>query len=39
MISAGAPLPKEARSPTTEVGNSCNEVAFNAKNIHEAYSA
>lgn len=38
-ISAGAPLPKEARRPTTEVGSSCNEVAFNAKNIHEAYSA
>ena len=38
-MSAGAPLPSEARRPTTEVGNSCNEVAFKAKNMHEAYSA
>ena len=39
IISAGAPLPKDARSPTTDVGNSCKEVAFSAKNIQEAYSA
>ncbi len=39
MMSVGAPLPKAARTPTTEVGISCMLVAFKAKNIQEAYSA
>ena len=39
IISAGATLPKAVRMPTTEVGISCKEVAFNTKKVAEEYSA
>ena len=38
IMSAGAPLPKDARKPTTDVGRICKDVAFKTKNIQDAYS-